>query len=210
MAYRVKTPWILSKVLYSGLTWKMPVTDEPCVYLTFDDGPHPIATPFVLAQLKQYNAQATFFCIGKNVAEHPGIYNNIHAEGHSIGNHTHNHLNGWHTAKEKYVSNVHEAEQYISSRIFRPPYGRITRGQIHALTRIAQPYHIYMWDVLSGDFDVSITPQQCLDNVIKNIEPGSIIVFHDSQKAWERMSFALPKVLEHCAANNWQLKALPQ
>jgi len=210
MAYRVKTPWILSKVLYSRLTWKMPATQEPCVYLTFDDGPHPTATPFVLELLKQYNAKATFFCIGKNVAEHRDIYNDIQAQGHTTGNHTQDHLNGWHTTKEKYINNVREAEQYISSRIFRPPYGRIRRGQVNALTHSAQPYHIYMWDVLSGDFDTNITPEECLYNVITNIEPGSIVVFHDSRKAWQRMSYTLPKVLEHCTANNWQLKALPQ
>jgi peptidoglycan/xylan/chitin deacetylase (PgdA/CDA1 family) len=188
----------------------MPVDDKPSVYLTFDDGPHPIATPFVLEQLAQYNAKATFFCIGKNVAHHTGIYKDIQAQGHAVGNHTHNHLNGWHTEKEKYINDTRQAEQYIDSRIFRPPYGRITRGQINALTRGSHPYKIYMWDVLSGDFDTTITPQQCLDNVIKNIEPGSIVVFHDSQKAWERMSYALPKVLEHCSLNNWQIKALPQ
>ncbi len=210
MAYRVKTPWILSKVLYSRLIWKMPVDDTPSVYLTFDDGPHPTATPFVLDQLKQHNAKATFFCIGKNVAEHTDIYKDIQAQGHAVGNHTHNHLNGWHTEKGKYINDTRNAEHYIDSHIFRPPYGRITRGQINALTNTAHPYKIYMWDVLSGDFDTTITPKQCLDNVIKNIKPGSIVVFHDSQKAWERMSYALPKALEHCTANNWQLKALPQ
>jgi len=188
----------------------MPVDDKPSVYLTFDDGPHPTATPFVLDQLKQHHAKATFFCIGKNVAEHTDIYKDIQGQGHAVGNHTHNHLNGWHTEQEKYINDTLQATQYIDSRIFRPPYGRITRGQINALTLPPHSYKIYMWDVLSGDFDTTITPQQCLENVIKNIEPGSIVVFHDSQKAWERMSFALPKVLEHCTANHWQLKALPQ
>lgn len=209
MAYRVKTPWILRNVLYSRLVWKMPVTEKPCVYLTFDDGPHPTATPFVLQQLEQYNAKATFFCIGKNVAAHPDIYEQLTAQGHTVGNHTHNHLNGWHTADEQYLNDVQAAEQYIDSNMFRPPYGRIKRKQINALINRKKPYTIYMWDVLSGDFDTTITPYQCMENVIKHIEPGSIVVFHDSQKAWDRMSYTLPKVLEHCAANNWQVKALP-
>ena len=210
MAYRVKAPWIFRKVLFNRLTWRMPQEDVPTVYLTFDDGPHPKATPFILEQLAKYNAKATFFCIGKNVAEHPDIYNDILAAGHTTGNHTHNHLNGWHTSKWKYIENVTAAEQHISSRLFRPPYGRITRGQVNALLNRKQPYSIYMWDVLSGDFDTNITPQQCADNVLQHIEPGSIVVFHDSDKAWERMSHALPIVLEHCRNNNWQLKALPK
>lgn len=209
MAYRVKTPWILSKVLFNRLVWKMPVGDTPAVYLTFDDGPHPIATPFVLDQLAKYNAKATFFCIGKNVEEYPGIYNDIIQHGHSVGNHTHNHLNGWYTGKEKYIQNIEQAGEYINTRLFRPPYGRIRRGQINALIKRKRPYNIYMWDVLSGDFDTNISPEQCLANVLNNIEPGSIVVFHDSQKAWDRMSYTLPKVLEHCRNNNWKPEALP-
>jgi len=208
MAYRVKTPWILRELLYSRLVWKMPA-DDNAVYLTFDDGPHPTATPFVLEQLKTYNAKASFFCIGKNVVEHGTLYQEIADSGHTIGNHTHNHLNGWHTTKEKYIDNIRQAGEHIDSRLFRPPYGRIKRGQISALLMQDNPYHIYMWDVLSGDFDTTISPEQCLENVIKHIQPGSIVVFHDSQKAWDRMSYALPKVLAYCKEQNWNLKALP-
>ncbi len=208
MAYRVKTPSILSKVLYRNLVWKIPVGDTPAVYLTFDDGPHPTATPFVLDQLKEYNAKATFFCIGKNVVEHQDIYQRILKEGHRVGNHTQNHVNGWHTKKNKYITDVNEAEKHINSNLFRPPYGRITRGQISALTQRDKPYKIIMWDVLSGDFDTTINGQKCLDNVLSAVEPGSIIVFHDSQKAWDRMSYALPKVLAFCTEQKWQLKAL--
>lgn len=207
MAYRVKTPYILSNILYRKLVWKMLIGNSPTVYLTFDDGPHPTATPFVLEQLKQHNAKASFFCIGKNVAEHNDIYQRILNDGHAVGNHTHNHLNGWHTKKQQYVDNITQAEEFIDSTLFRPPYGRITRGQINAVTK--RPYQIIMWDVLSGDFDTTITGQQCLDNVLANIDDGSIIVFHDSQKAWERMSYALPQVLSYCKQNNFQLKALP-
>lgn len=210
MAYRVKAPWILRNVLFRRLIWRMPAEEHPSVYLTFDDGPHTLATPFVLQQLEEYNAKATFFCIGKNVAQHRDIYNSILDRGHTVGNHTYDHLNGWNTGKEKYISNIIKAEGQIKSNLFRPPYGRITRGQINTLVRLATPYNIYMWDVLSGDFDTNITPGKCLENVMTNIQPGSIVVFHDSQKAWDRMSYALPLVLKHCADNNWQLKALPR
>lgn len=204
MAYRVKIPWILKKIMPAKLIWNMPA-NEPCIYLTFDDGPHPTATPFVLQQLDEYDAKATFFCIGKNVTEHPEIYRDIISKGHTIGNHTQNHLNGWKTGKEAYLQNVAEASEHINSKLFRPPYGRITRAQTRELD-----YDIYMWDVLSADFDTTISPQQCLDNVLNNICPGSIVVFHDSTKAWDRMSYALPHVLKHCRDNDWQLKALPK
>ena len=210
MAYRVKAPWILSNLLFSRLVWKMPVGDQPVVYLTFDDGPHPCATPFVIEQLSKFNAKGTFFCIGKNVQQHAAIYNNILAQGHSVGNHTYNHLNGWYTPKGKYIRDIEQAGQSINSRLFRPPYGRITRGQVNALIKNQRPYQIYMWDVLSGDFDTTLSPEACLNNVLKNIEPGSIVVFHDSEKAWERMSYALPRVLQYCKDNNWNLEALPQ
>ncbi|MCB9046293.1 MAG: polysaccharide deacetylase family protein [Chitinophagales bacterium] len=210
MAYRVKTSWILRDLLFKRLVWRMPPGNSNAdIYLTFDDGPHPTATRFVLDQLKQYNAKATFFCIGKNVAAHEDIYSELLEQGHSIGNHTQNHLNGWHTRKDKYLCNIRQAEVHIDSRMFRPPYGRITRGQINSLLMRNDPYTIYMWDVLSGDFDTELTPQQCLDNVLQNIQPGSIVVFHDSDKAWERMSYTLPKVLAYCREMNWNLKALP-
>lgn len=182
--------------------------DKDSVYLTFDDGPHPKATPYALEQLEQYNAKATFFCIGNNVQKHPDIYRDILNRGHTIGNHTQNHLNGWKTDKEKYLSDISEAEQHIDSRLFRPPYGRIKRGQINALTKTVKPWKICMWDILSGDFDKNISPEQCAENVISNITPGSIIVFHDSEKAWDRMSYALPLVLEYIASKKWSTKIL--
>ena len=209
MAYRVKTPHILSKVLYRNLIWKMPTSNAPTVYLTFDDGPHPDVTPFVLQQLAQHNAKASFFCIGDNVTKHQEIYRSLLEAGHTIGNHTQNHLNGWFTKKSRYLSNVTEAAEHIDSKLFRPPYGRITRGQINALSKSTQAFKIIMWDVLSGDFDTSITGEECLNNVVNNIEDGSIVVFHDSKKAWDRMSYALPKVLRYCKEHNFELKALP-
>ncbi len=207
--YRVKTPWWLPKLFPRTLAWKMPAGQhEPAVYLTFDDGPHPVATPYVLEQLRLYNAKATFFCIGKNVVERPELFEQIKDAGHAAGNHTHNHLNGWKTDTPVYISNIAEAHRYIGSHLFRPPYGRIRRSQAYMLHASAQPFKVIMWDVLSADFDTDITPQQCLDNVLGNIVPGSIVVFHDSAKAWDRMSYALPEVLAYCKKKGWACKSL--
>jgi peptidoglycan/xylan/chitin deacetylase (PgdA/CDA1 family) len=207
MFYFVKTPWWLKKI-YPSLVWEIH-RDEKALYLTFDDGPHETATPFVLKQLKQYNAKASFFCIGKNVVGHPEIYQAILEDGHAVGNHTHNHLNGWKTARSEYLRNIQEAAKHINSKLFRPPYGRITNQQIKLLKQSpAASFSIIMWDVLSGDFDINLAPEACLQNVLKGAEAGSIIVFHDSAKAYERMSFALPRLLEHFSKQGYVFKAL--
>jgi peptidoglycan/xylan/chitin deacetylase (PgdA/CDA1 family) len=208
-SYWVKTPWWVKRFFSKELVWNMPQKGEPTVYITFDDGPHPVATPFALAELKRYDAKATFFCIGKNVSEHQDIYNKMLAAGHTPGNHTQNHLNGWYTETKAYLSNILQASKYVESSCFRPPYGKIKLSQVRVLHRKHPEVKIYMWDVLSGDFDQSLTPEQCAQNVLENIEPGSIVVFHDSEKAWERMSYALPLVLQHCKKRNWKLEALP-
>lgn len=201
--YLAKTPWLLKK-LYPSLTWKV-ATEEKDVYLTFDDGPHQTITPFVLDSLKTYNAKATFFCIGKNVKEHPAIYQRIIDEGHKVGNHTFNHLNGWKTSDATYIKNVLEAKQFIDSDLFRPPYGRISNFQIQQLKSI---FKIVMWDVLSADFDITITPQKSLELVISNIGKGSIVVFHDSEKALPRLEYALPKTLQFLNENGYRCKSL--
>jgi peptidoglycan-N-acetylglucosamine deacetylase len=224
MFYTVKPPWFLKKLMHPSLIWEKS-TEEKILYLTFDDGPHPGATPFVLDQLKQYKAKATFFCIGKNVVERSEIYRRILDEGHKVGNHTFNHLNGWKTNNKTYIKNIFEAATYIDSDLFRPPYGRITKFQASLLTNTKyevlntndsnsnfqfpnSPYKIIMWSILSGDFDPKISPQRCLENVIRNTNPGNIIVFHDSTKAWDKMSFALPKVIEHFSKQGYSFKAL--
>ena len=200
--------------MYPSLIWEKP-TKEKILYLTFDDGPHATATPFVLDELKKYNAKATFFCIGKNVAEHPGIYRRIIEEGHRVGNHTYNHLNGWKTKDEIYFQNVFEAAKYIDSDLFRPPYGRVTKFQAAVLQQSGkapaigkQAFKIIMWSLLSGDFDTKLSPAGCLQNIILHAKPGYIIVFHDSTKAWSRMSYTLPRVLEHYSKEGYIFKAL--
>jgi peptidoglycan/xylan/chitin deacetylase (PgdA/CDA1 family) len=187
----------------------MPAAHNRAVYLTFDDGPHPDVTAFVLDQLEQYKAHATFFCVGNNVRLYPQMYQRIIAGGHSVGNHTYDHLNGWKNDCATYVRNVEKAARGIDSLLFRPPYGRIRYTQIRRLRRSGVPWRIVMWTLLSGDFDPNISPEQCLDNVIRNLRPGSIVVFHDSLKAQERMAYALPQVLEYCRREGLTPLALP-
>jgi len=196
--YAIKTPWWL-KQLYPSLVWNL-FAKEKNIYLTFDDGPHPEATPFVLDLLAEYGARATFFCIGKNVVEHSAIFKRIVSEGHAVGNHTNNHLSGWKTSKGKYLENISLAAFQIPSKLFRPPYGQITGSQIR---KVRLRYKIIMWDVLSADFDTSITGEACYNNVVKNIEPGSVVVFHDSAKAYDRLVYALPRVLDYLSKQGY-------
>jgi len=206
MLYLVKTPWWLKKI-YAGCVWQMPSADKT-IYLSFDDGPHPEITPYVLATLQQYNAKATFFCIGKNVAANPDTYQKIVAAGHSVGNHSHHHLNGWKTPNEDYLGNIALAKEYIHSNLFRPPYGRATRQQLKLLS--LPPYGLtpVMWTVLSGDFDRGISREKCLDNVLRNTTNGSIVLFHDSEKAFDKMKYALQGVLEHFSRAGFQFKKI--
>lgn len=199
--------------MYPDCVWDIPAQDD-VLYLTFDDGPHPVATPFVLNELKKFNAKATFFCIGKNVVEYPGIYKRILVEGHRVGNHSYNHLNGWKVENEKYIADIILARKFIDSDIFRPPYGRITKFQNRLLTAFSSQaqkelFKIIMWNVISGDFDLSVTPEKCASNVIRNAERGSVIVFHDSQKAFSKLQYALPEVLKHFAGKNYRFGNIP-
>ncbi len=202
--YLVTTPWWLRKLYSPGLTWNIPAKENE-VFLTFDDGPHPTITPFVLDCLHQYNAKATFFCIGKNVKQFPDVYKRILNEGHAVGNHTQNHLNGWKTNDALYLKNVLYANKLIKASLFRPPYGRITRLQVQQLL---QAFHIIMWDVLSGDFDTSLSPAKCLHNVTSNTTAGSIVVFHDSEKAFPRLEYALPKTLKFFTEKGFVMKGI--
>jgi peptidoglycan/xylan/chitin deacetylase (PgdA/CDA1 family) len=211
MLYFVKTPWWLKR-LYPRCVWDIPAS-EKIAYLTFDDGPNATATPYVLDVLKKYNAKATFFCIGKNVVEQHEIYRRILDEGHRVGNHTFDHFNGWKVRDEQYLQNILQAGKYIDSNLFRPPYGKITRFQVKLLMGIKNSpatanFRIVMWDVLSGDFDINLSYEKCASNVIKNVRPGSVIVFHDSDKAFPRMKEALPRVLEHLHAKGYRCEVI--
>ena len=187
--YLVKTPGII-QTIFASLVWR--VANSKKVYLTFDDGPIPEATPWVLDLLKSKNIKATFFCVGENVEKYPEIYQRILSEGHSVGNHTYNHLNGWKINGNQYSENVVKASKVIDSLLFRPPYGKLTPRLIKELKK---KYDVVMWDVLSGDFDTSLTPEDCLNNVKENAKEGSIIVFHDSIKAIDTLKFVLPEVI---------------
>ncbi|HZJ37029.1 MAG TPA: polysaccharide deacetylase family protein [Gillisia sp.] len=252
MAYLKKISTI-GKIICPSLLWNLPKTGNT-LYLTFDDGPIPKVTPWVLTLLKEYHAKATFFCIGENIVKHPEIFDQILADGHKVGNHSFNHLNGWKTPFSSYVENVQKAEEIIfekqeardknrdfrsekivkrgekkesgdkkqdfktenieergekkdkNIRLFRPPYGKITPKQIKILQ--GQGFKIVMWEVISGDFDANISAENCLNNVLKNSKPGSIVVFHDSIKASAKLKEVLPKVLEYFHQKGFEFKAI--
>lgn len=189
--------------------WDVPTT-EPIVYPSFDDGPHPTITPWVLDQLMAHNAKATFFCIGKNIEQYPNVYKRIIEEGHAVGNHTQNHLNGWKTSTPKYLDNIAEATKWIDSPLFRPPYGRIRSKQADKIKEAMKrsDAKIVMWDVLSADFDQEITSEQCVKNVLDNTTAGSIIVFHDSEKAFANLSHALRIVLKELTNRGYRFEKL--
>lgn len=198
--YLIKTPnWL--KSFYHNQIWDLPNKNKE-IYLTFDDGPTPEITDWVLNILQQYKAKATFFCIGRNIEKNPTIFNRIIQEGHSIGNHTYNHEKGWETNNEIFINSILKTERVIESiaktkttKLFRPPYGRIKKSQTKLLLK--NDYKIIMWSVLSADFDRSVNVERCLNNVIKNTKSGDIIVFHDSEKAFDKLKEVLPKVLEY-------------
>ena len=205
--YFIKTPW-WARAIFSDYVWRMPTT-EKVVYLTFDDGPHPTITPWVLDLLHQYDAKATFFCIGDNVQKYGDVYQRILEEKHAIGNHTFHHLNGWKTKPEQYLADVAKAAELIDSNLFRPPYGKIKGTQARHLKNVMNPSaKVIMWDVLSADFDVKITPEQCIDNVLKNVRPGSIVVFHDSKKAFPNLEKTLPVTLTHLKEDGYRFEKI--
>lgn len=210
----VKTPEIIASV-FKSYTWHFS-RDTKNIYLTFDDGPMAEITPWVLKQLKNFNAKATFFCIGDNVQKYPTVFNDIINEGHNIGNHTLNHLNGFKTKTATYIENIEAAHNIFTSinpqfsknkpLLFRPPYGKIKPKQAKILKE--RGYEIILWDVLSRDFDIKLKGEFCVENVIKNTKKGSIIVFHDSLKASDRLYFTLPKILEYYTEKGYAFKAI--
>jgi peptidoglycan/xylan/chitin deacetylase (PgdA/CDA1 family) len=209
--YLHKTP-SLARLFFPRFWWKRR-TDDKIIYLTFDDGPIPGVTEWVLETLRQYDAKATFFCVGQNVEEHPDVYRQVLTQGHAVGNHTFNHLNGWKTPPEDYLENIRACDESLaldfklnpSRPLFRPPYGRLTRRQ----SKLAQQqYQIVMWDVLSGDFDQSLSPALCLRKTIEHTQSGSIVTFHDSLKAKDKLEYVLPRYLDHFAALHYRFESL--
>ncbi len=209
MWYRTDTPAWMRLLFHPAAVWNEKDAAEPTVYLTFDDGPNPTTTPLVLEALKQYDAQATFFCVGHNVEKYPEWLETLTEAGHAVGNHTHNHLNGWQTPTRDYLANIETAQRLMNAKLFRPPYGKITFRQARRLRAAYPGMRIIMWSVLSGDFDEAISGETCLENVLSRLQPGDIVIFHDSIKAQARMTYALPRVLDYCKQKHWQMKALP-
>lgn len=205
--YLTKTPFLV-KLLFSKWEWSF-YSKKKELYLTFDDGPTPEITDWVLDELKKYDAKATFFCIGKNIDENPQIFERIKSEGHTVGNHTQNHFKSNKHRVEDYLENISLASKHfegIKPKLFRPPYGRLGLRKSYILRKFG--YRIIMWDVLSADFDTKISETKCLNNVIANTDKGSIIVFHDSQKASEKLRFVLPKILEYYSYKGYEFKSI--
>ncbi|TNE66205.1 MAG: polysaccharide deacetylase family protein [Bacteroidetes bacterium] len=202
--YLIKTPRIIQALL-PAYVWRIP-TQEKVLYLTFDDGPIPEVTPWVLEMLDRYDAKGTFFCVGDNVRRYPHIFRQVVEAGHSVGNHTFNHLNGWQTEHREYLHNVRDCAGLVDSNLFRPPYGRLLPRQRALLER---QYRIVMWDVLSGDFDPAQTAEQCLLKVVQHVRPGSIVVFHDSVKTYAKLRYVLPRALKELQQAGFRFEALP-
>ena len=209
MWYTVKTPSIVKWIL-PDFCWNFGRNQKE-IYLTFDDGPHPEITLWVTELLSKYDSKATFFCVGENVKKFPSTVQDLKALGHSVGNHTFNHLNGWKTSKHMYLENILESDAAfndlsLTTRLFRPPYGKLNMFSRSRLTKLNKK--IVMWDVMSGDFDSTITHEKCFENVIKNTQNGSIVVFHDSLKAEAKLKIVLPKVLDYFSEKGFKFKAI--
>ncbi|GIV34090.1 MAG: polysaccharide deacetylase [Chitinophagales bacterium] len=200
----VKVPGFFWR-LFPGLVWRIP-NHQGKIYLTFDDGPNPSTTEFILDTLDQYNAKATFFCTGANAETYPKLYKAILEKGHAVGNHTYHHLSGWQADDESYYDDVSRCAEVVKSNLFRPPYGQITLSQIAMLKPL---YRIVMWDVMAGDFDEKLRGEHCFLNVIRSAHEGSIIVFHDSAQAEPRLKHALPRVIEYFSVGGYQFEPIP-
>ena len=190
--------------LFPDAIWLIP-TGEKVVYLTFDDGPIPEVTPKVLDILNEKGIKATFFCVGENVYKYPELFNRIKKEGHSVGNHTYNHLQGLKCSAKDYWANIEKANELIRSNMFRPPHGWLKRIQYWSIIR---KYKLVMWDVISCDYDTRLTPNQCFHNVIDFVRDGSIITFHDSLKAEKNVLEALPKTIDYLAAEGYSFRKI--
>jgi peptidoglycan/xylan/chitin deacetylase (PgdA/CDA1 family) len=198
------TPAII-EYLFSGRRWRMPSVDKS-LYLTFDDGPDPRITNNVLDLLAQYNARATFFCIGHRVEAYRDTYERILLEGHAVGNHTHRHINGWKTDTDQYLADVHQAAGFIDSTLFRPPYGRVSAKQLKQIGIMG--FTTVMWTVLSGDYEKTLSKEACAKRTLSTIESGAIYLFHDSEKAEQNMMYALEALLKAGSEQNYSFKKI--
>ncbi|MBS1646462.1 MAG: polysaccharide deacetylase family protein [Bacteroidetes bacterium] len=199
-----RPPVFLQKI-FKHCHWSFP-NNENKIYLTFDDGPTPEVLPFILKTLDEYKIKATFFCVGDNIKKHPALANELLEKGHSIGNHTQHHVNGWTTSNALYFKEIEDFEKTHQTQLFRPPYGRIKKSQERYLSR---QHHIIMWDVLSYDYDKKINAETCYKNVIENTRSGSIIVFHDNIKAFSHLQYALPKSLDFLLKKGFLFETIP-
>ena len=195
-------------MFYPSLLWEMPKTGEKTIYLTFDDGPHPLITPKVLEILARYNAKATFFCIGNNVKQFPKTFELLKKEGHSVGCHTINHEDGWKTKTQDYIKSYNDANELINSNLFRPPHGKIKRLELSKLYTLNSKLKIVAWTVIAYDWDHALSPEDVYQNVIRNAGDGAIITFHDSLKAYSNMISALPRVLDYYSQKGFIFRAL--
>ena len=189
----IEPPKIVKR-LFPDLIWSFSQQEvDGKVFITFDDGPTPEITPWFLDTLSKFDAKATFFCLGKNVEQYPELFQMILEGGHAVGNHTYSHQKGWEMRTGRYVEDVDLADNFIHSNLFRPPYGRIKPAQAR---RLSERYKLIMWDVLSRDYSQLVSPRSCLNNVVKHVKSGSIVLFHDSRKAYRNLSYTLPRTLE--------------
>ena len=216
---RLVKPSKIFRIFYPSLLWEMPKTDKKTIYLTFDDGPHPLITPKVLEILKRYDAKATFFCIGNNVQKFPKTFELVKKEGHSVGCHTFNHEDGWKTKSDDYVNSVLLANKLIHSNLFRPPHGKIKRSELKKLQTLNSStdsklytlnskLQIVAWTVIAYDWDHALSHEDVYQNVIKNAGDGAIVTFHDSLKAYNNMISALPRVLKYYSEKGYIFKSL--
>jgi len=192
--------------LFPGFIWKFKGGEKE-VFLTFDDGPIEGVTPWVLETLKTFKVKATFFCLGENIVKNPIILKQIISEGHSVGNHTYSHLDSWKTSDEEYLQNISKCAQYIPSNLFRPPFGKVKTSLIRSNSFFSK-LRVIMWDVMSGDFDENISTEQCLENVLSKVKPGSIVLFHDSKKAEAKLKKVLPMVINKLQLQGYTFKAI--
>jgi len=197
-------PFFILNYIYPKAIWRKE-KDKNNIYLTFDDGPIPEITPWILDCLKEKDVKATFFCVGENIKKNPEIFKRILDEGHAVGNHTYNHLRGWNTDDKEYLDNIYKCQELTQTTLFRPPYGRAKKSQMSILEN---DFQIIMWDVLTGDYDYKISPEQCFKNCIDYCRNGSIIVYHDNIKAINNVKFALPKSIDYLLNQGFQFKTL--